>query len=315
MLRNFKLLSKINKDSIMFSKRKKIEFPPGTFIPTPARVMAILQLCIAFTVIISSMGYPFMGELFANKSRLLLYHTVMGGNISTTLNSDTPRAQQYRQYLERNAERFEKLPFKQKSEIIQQHSALLANSHPSFLTKLGRSFHILAFELPALEQAWLLLSIIIPILVLKRVEGAARAAWLLPLLVLAYAIDNRWHSVNGDNPEEAKLFPSEQIIVQDYLKTPLSNNILEQEGQLRQGWKLYLIKEWAKEVPSQDKELFEKQAEEGEYAFDVARLEANSKDKLLELTPFQKQESLTLLFCYLLWNVSLAWCLNKYVRQ
>ena len=65
----------------MFRKRTKKIYPPGTFIPTPARVCAIIQLCVAFTVLIWNMATPFAGELFNVKSKMILYHDVMGISI------------------------------------------------------------------------------------------------------------------------------------------------------------------------------------------------------------------------------------------
>ena len=53
-------------------------FPPGTFIPTSQRLMAIGQLCLVFSLMLWYMIQPFMGEYFALRSRMLLYEYVMG---------------------------------------------------------------------------------------------------------------------------------------------------------------------------------------------------------------------------------------------
>ena len=66
----------------MFKKpKKKRHFPPGTFIPTRARVLAILQLCIAFSVICYNMGTPFLGEVFDVREQQSLYQSIMNNHL------------------------------------------------------------------------------------------------------------------------------------------------------------------------------------------------------------------------------------------
>lgn len=272
------------------------------------RVMAILQLIIAFTVVMSSGGYPFMGELFAFKSKGLLFHTVIGD--ATLLSTpSTPALEQYRQLLERNRSRFSLLPENQKESIMEQYRSLQEQSEKSFSAKFMRGIRILAFELPAFERAWLFLSIVVCVLLLMRVEGAAVAAWLLPVLTLCYAVDNQWNGSRHAISSDIYLFPSEEVIVREYLKEPLSNNILEQKPQLLLGWKRYLIQEWAQQLPSSSPEAFETQAEDGEFAFNVARIKALSKDTKPTL-PFQQRQSMFMILLYLIWNILFAWQAN-----
>lgn len=295
----------------MFRKRERKVFPAGTFIPKPARIMAILQLCLAFTVILSIGSYPFVGELFAHKSDLLLYHTVMG-NAKLAGNSDNARAQQYKELLNRNSARFEQLPELQKALIIQRHNALQAKSESTFLNKLGRSLHIFFFELTVLEWLWIILSIVIPLLVLLKIEGAVQASWLLPLVAVLYGFTNYFYAPSKSLSAADQLFPTEQVIVQNYLKHPLGDTIAEQHDQLLHGWHLYLIKEWAHQEPLVDPILFIAQAETGEYAFDVARLNALIEQGGSKKTDFNKREPLSLLILYILWNVLVAWMINRY---
>lgn len=288
-----------------------MQISSNIFIPIPARVVAILQLCIAFTMILSNMGYPFMGELFANRSAQLIFDTVIGVNSEkVAAASDSPRALQYNRYQQRNAARFSQLSEAQKSYILEQYDALQAKNRASFFSKLKRSIHILIFEISPWEQAWLLLSIVVCILILMRVEGAVQAIWLLPLLASVYAIDNRLHGADVGMTHEASLFPSEQVIIENYLNEPLSGGITEQEEQLRKGWQLYLVREWAKVEPSQTVNIFEEQVEIGEFAFDLARLDAQIKDRNVEASPFRRKESVSLLALYLLWNLFLAGFVN-----
>lgn len=287
----------------MFRKRQKKYFAPGTFIPTPARIVAILQLCIAFTVILSSASYPFLGEIFHNKAQAMLYSDVMGNVSAVDASEDKER-------LIRNAQRFDALPEKERVQIQKAYHDLQDNAKTTFFEKVSRSFSILAAQLPAFKQAWIFFSIAIALLLLLRIEGAVYAAWLLPVIALAYAWDNTTHGLQQKMSEEERLFPSEAIIVRDYLNEPLSSNILEQQKQLQHGWQLYLIDKWNRQKPSKDVLVFKQQIEEGEFKFNLARIKARefeSNDSVL----FRQKEHVLTLLLYVLWNLFFAWTVNR----
>ncbi len=279
----------------------KKTFPPGTFIPTAARVCAIIQLCLVFSIFLWNAAQPFTSELFTLKSQLLLYQDVLG----IPAQPDLPTDKQTR--LAHNAADFRQLPEKQKLALLANYAALEVQLQRTFLDKFTRSVHILIMEIPPFELAWLVFSAVIAIMLLKRVEGAAQAVWLLPLLAALYAFDSRWQ---GTPPPqgEVHLYPTEQVLVDDYLKQPLSANIFEQQSQLQEAWKLYLVDAWAQQTPSTDPMLFEQQAQQGEFAFNVMRLENRpsmvSQARVPGKTPL---EPLWLLSLYLFWNTYFAY--------
>lgn len=288
----------------MFRKRVKKEFPPGTFIPRPARIAAILQLCFAFTAFIWACGYPFMGELFDTKSQMLLYQNVMG---VLPINQKAIQSDGYIKNLERNAERFKNLPEYIKNNILKGYKKLNDKISKSFFEKFKKSVQILILGISPFEQAWIFFAVIISVLILKKREGAAQAAWLLPLIVLLYVSD-QWHRPAIPN-KEALLFPSEKIIVEEYLQGRLSERISEQQEELKIGWKKYLIDHWAHEMPSEDLSRFELQAEQGEFNFNLERINVvNESNK----NSFVIKSSMGLLTLYLIWNVFFAWIVNKY---
>lgn len=272
----------------MFKKKKK-EFPPGTFIPTPARVVAIIQLCLAFTAMMWSMGHPFMGDLFAVKSKLLVYEEVI-----------------------RDSARFALLPATQQEQIKEDYASLQKKTDIPFATKLERSFSILAWETPSFELAWIFFSVVISLMLLMRIEGALHAVWLLPLIVAAYAINNQLNGVPPQMTPEARLFPTEEHLVHSYIPGGLNPNIMEQREQLLRAWKTYLVVEWAHERPSDDEVAFNQQVDTGAYAFSVARLEALPKEqKTTDPSFLHKKDSIFILALYFLWNLFFAWYVNK----
>ena len=296
----------------MFAKsRRKKEFPPGTFIPKPARIMAILQLCVAFTLVFWTCSLPFMGDLFTYKSKMLLYQDVMGDS-ALLQKLDAAKAEQLKSKLERNSERFKQLPRHQRLKILEGYNSVQKLASASFFEKLQKSALIFLFGLPPIELAWLILAVAISILLLLKIEGASHAAWLLPIIVLAYAFDNQFYGKSSlPSPDEA-LFPSEQVIVNNYLREPLSSSIKAQHEQLAHGWQRYLIQEWAKQTPSENVNTFQGQAEAGEYAFNVARAEAMAGVKeQSHFAALRAKESVIYLFIYFLWNFYFAWVVNR----
>lgn len=279
----------------MYRRRIQQEFPPNTFIPFPARVVAILQLCLAFSLLLWQASQPFMGDLFRIKSQMLMYQDVMG------IGDENHKIR-----LERNAEHFAALPDNLKRILVEKYDFLQEQLSHSFRQKLHRLFHLFAYGISSYELSWILFSVIIAILVLKRTEGAQHATWILPGLALLFLFDNHRNGVVADTPENS-LFPSEQEIVQNYLQEPFSKDIFQQREQLLKGWHVYLVKEWAKEDPSEMLPLFQQQAEKGEFLFNVSRL--------LKQNPFQnhsspKKSHLFLLFLYLGWNLFFACFIN-----
>jgi len=170
----------------------------------------------------------------------------------------------------------------------------------------------LLYDLPALEQLWILLSIVIVLLLIFNIEGAKQAVWLLPIVVMCYAVDNYLTGTKPHVQADVALFPSEQTISNDYLYQPLSANIFEQQQQLQKGWQLYLIREWAQELPSEEQSSFDLQAEKGEFAFTLARLDKlNEESRLDRAALFHERKSWLMLLLYLIWNLFFAYQISR----
>lgn len=242
-----------------------------------------------------------MGDLFRVKSQMLVYQDVMGRD----MRNDTPAEHKIR--LERNAKRFANLPKSLKEDIAEKYAILQEQLNFSFGQKIKRLLQIFAYGVSPYELAWIFFSIVIPILLLKRIEGARHAAWLLPVMALLFLFENQKANVLLD-PEQT-IFPSEHKIIHTYLKEPLGADILKQREQLLHGWLLYLITEWAHEAPSDDAATFQVQAEKGEFLFNIERLEFVPEKWI------QPKTSLLLLCVYLAWNFFFAWYVNRHLKR
>lgn len=247
----------------MFRKRVKKFFPEGTFIPTPARVLAIIQLCLAFSAILWNAADPFMGKLFSIKSQLLLQEHVLT-----------------------QKEQFLQLPTDLQDFILTEYAKAQKTLAEPFSSRIKESLRILIVELPLYERAWLLFSVLIPILLLKKVEGAQYAIWILPLIAGVYGIHNYNHGISSPNAERA-LFPTEDYLVSAYLDEPLSTEVLKQQDQLKQAWEQYITAEW-----------------KSEYFFHAARIQKISQD--LKVSKWKQKQPELLLYLYFFWNVLVA---------
>lgn len=278
----------------MFKKRVKKEYPQGTFIPGPARIVCIIQLCLAFSLIFWQASQPFMGDLFRTKSTMLLYEDVMGINKHQ---SDLIK-------LENNKARFNNLPSSLKEKLLNQYLLIEKELHTSFKSKLKEVFSIFFIKMSPYELIWMALSIIIPIMLLKKVEGAKQGVWLIPVITLIFALDNRMY---GKFQHQEDLYPTEKVLTEVYLKEDLKGNIYDQQTQLLKGWNLYLINEWLNDVPSNDPIVFSEQIEKGEFLFNLNILKNRTKEPYDYRSPI----SLFLLSLMIGWNFFLAWIIYK----
>ncbi|MBA3722709.1 MAG: hypothetical protein H0W88_09960 [Parachlamydiaceae bacterium] len=288
--------------------RKKKEFPVGTFIPFPKRLLAILQLCIAFSIILSYASQPFMGEYFSLKSDMLLYEYVTG-------NSTLLKSPEQKDKLARNANRFALLPEHQLGHINRNYQKLYDYSTRPFLSKITDGLRALVSYVPSFEQAWIIFSVLIAVFLLLKIEGAARAAWLLPIIVLAYGIDNRLNGNDNKITPDVAMIPTEDVIVKDFLKEPLNSGLEEQHTQLKKGWEKYLATTWNSENKLENKS-WDQLVEEGEFNFNLARLEKrplNIPTNWIQL--FNEKKSYFILIIFFLWNLYFAWMVNRSVKD
>ena len=282
------------------SSRPHKHFPPGTFIPTPQRLMAIAQLCIAFSLLIWYMVQPFMGEYFNLRSRMLIYEYAFG-------TSDLLKKAGEEEKLMRQAERFSLLSDNQKQVLLKDYQQLQEYGNRPTYQKILDGLRTLMLDIPPFEQAWIFFSITIAILILLKVEGAKSAAWLLPLIVLVYSVDNQLYGKSYFSPD-LPLFPTEENIVQNYLHEPLSSSLLEQQLQLKKGWNNYLIDQWTIHHDVNNTH----QLEEAEFQFTLARLGLFHNQPRSEwLNVFHEKLHSFWLLLFIGWNVLFAWIVSR----
>lgn len=266
---------------------------------TAIKILVILQLCLVFSVLMWTLAGPFSAEYFATQSSRLMHKAVIGDGAGDGKQ-------------ERLAQRFAALPQEQQQGILDSYDRLQKRSEKGFWVRSGEAMSALLIYLPPFTQAWIFFSLVICIMLLLRIEGAVMAAWLLPLIALAYGVDNRLSGDQRGHAYDGDLFPSEQYLVDRYLGKPLNGSMEEQHQQLTLGWRRYLAAEWAHEQPSEDPDTLIAQAEEGEYAFDVARLQRHiAADHEAQVSQVHVQKPIPLLIAYMLWNLFFAYSINR----
>lgn len=277
------------------NKRPSKVYPPGTFIPFPQRLLAILQLCVVFSAILWIIAQPFMGDYFAIKKRMLLYESVMG---IPSLSKESRSIEA----LKKQQNWFNELPTNEKLQVTKAYQTLDHFLARSAAIKMIDGLQFFFKDISLLLLGWLVFSVIIPILVLKKVEGAKQVVWILPILAIAYTANNIYYGVTPTISPDNPLFPTEKILIEKGFMNEISNlSLIEQKKQLEEAWNAYLIKTWN---PDSKLPLLEY----AQFQFTAARL------KLLHAQPYftwlrtnhQKDHPLWLSL-YILWNFIFAW--------
>lgn len=286
------------RNSMKTQQRKEI--PPEAFIPTPQRILAIIQLSIAFSALLWFFMQPFMGEYFTLRSRMLPYEYIMG--TSPLLKKDELSGKK----LERNSNRFQTLSDDQQQILLMDYRELSDYASRPAIQKIVDGAKVVLLTIPPFEFAWIVFSIIISILILLKYEGARAAAWLLPLIVIAYSLDNQLTGYSVTAPDTS-LFPSEERVLREYLEEPLATSPLKQKEQLERGWKNYLIREWSGDVEG----TYEQKVEEGEFYFTLERLNLMHGQPRSEwLNTFHERLNPLILLLFLVWNLFFAYSMS-----
>jgi hypothetical protein len=234
---------------------------------------------------------PFMGEHFALRSRMLPYEYLMG----TSAFIQNPQDKK---------ERFERLPEKEKQGILEDYRVLQEYARRPFLQKMERGIRVLVQEIPPFEQAWIFFSILISILILVKREGAKQAAWILPLITLAFIADNLLSGTSPLPSLDQKLIPTEAFIIDNYLLLPEGSQATKED--LEKGWKSYLIKNWSPQS----------QVEEGEYNFTLARMQSLKFQSISDWLPSYHQKMNPLIFLIFVgWNTFFAWKMHPLKKR
>lgn len=297
----------------MFKKRTKKTFPAGTFLPFPERVLAIINLCLTFTLLIWCLANPFLSKYFDIKSKTLLYQFVIGESKSFE-NIDKNKNVLQSSLAERNYQKFKDLPFEKQKNLLNEFKNLHTPLQLNFFEKCAVAIRHLIEEVPPLKLSWIFFSIVITILALKKVEGAKEVIWILPAIAICYLISISFNQNEINSVKKEKdIFPSEKYLINRYLNGTLSSGIVQQRSELLRGWQLYLIEEWSgmklSEEDLTNPIIFQKGVEEGEYRFTLARIEL-SKD--LETNIKKREvESSVLVGMYVIWNLIFAFTIGR----
>lgn len=282
----------------MFAPKKKV-IPPGVLLPSKTRLVIILHLCILFSIISWIFLEPFMGNLYHYRTQLSLYETVMGNPHALEKMQDSAEKSALTEKLTRNAARFASLSEAESGIILDSYEQFTARNEPTAFEKFKGAFHTLLSLSPYL-QGWLLLSFAACLFLLLRIEGGAPATWLLFFLACAFTIQNQYQGIAPPKDPDAHLFPSEQILLTEYLHEEPASSISDQYDQLKRGWEQYLITAWGNG-----------DAEEGEFLFNLNRLKLwiEAPAELHRNASFK--HSLWLLIPFCLWNLFFALFVNR----
>lgn len=246
------------------------------------KAFILLHLCLACTYLCWLVILPYVKEIVSYKSHISLYESVLSKRQLLTCLSDEDQ------------------------RVIQEGYSQMGQHRPaSFWNQFGQAFWT---ETPPFALAWLFFSLVIPILFLFSIEGAALSAWILPCIVVGYG-----GFLFETTPKHSEgIFPKEQYVLENYVNQD-GKISRSKRDQLILGWHRYLIQEWAQESPLVDPSLYQEQLDKGFFAFNVARLKriAEGKGDEVVTAGFSTPPSWLRIGCYFIWNCLFAWIINR----
>lgn len=274
----------------------------STYLPLSSRIVTILHMSFAFWVIVWPLLSPFLLSHYELKSRLLPYQNVMGIKIA----EDSA----YSGQLARNQVRFSSLPDAARDEIAAKYDELTKESELSAGEKGSLGLKRLLLGTSPWLLAWAFSSVVLSLLLLKRIEGSQGATFGLLLLALSFVYFNGGRPKPAE-PKEFSVYPTEKEIVEDYLEEPLSPSIFTQHEQLNKGFEIYLIKKWAEKTPSNDPDTYRLQVEEGQFYFNLAKLDALKDEPVNNQEVKIYRKGFLFYLSFLFWNVFFALFMSR----
>jgi len=142
-------------------------------------------------------------------------------------------------------------------------------------------------------------SLLLCFMILFRVDGAVGATVILPLLALLLFFSSPWEEEGRD-----VLYPTETVLIKDYLREEPELSLTKQHEQLGRAWETYLATSWGEKEGI----TFSDKVERGKFYFHVAQLKEGGQEKMPAVFP----PFVPLLF-FFLWNV-LFFVLMMYFR-
>lgn len=276
------------------------------FVATPLRVVTIVHLCWVFTYLVWVTARPALEDHMAFKTHMTLCKTVMGHQ-DLTAGLPEPEKGLALEKLDRHAKRFSHLSAPDQERVREHYGRLLIQPSLGSAGYFRQAGWQLVAGIPPFVQAYLFFSLLICFFLLLRIEGAAPAAWLLPLIIAIFTYTNQAHAPLPTPRADASLYPTEQEILPSTASHALRPSISQQYGLLKRGWEEFLISHYAKETPSPNPEDRALQLEEGEFWFNLARLDRYEQ---AALTPRQgsreQRESLLLELLMIGWSLFFA---------
>jgi hypothetical protein len=282
--------------------KKKPQVPKEVYLPTFSRVITIIHMSFAFSLLMWGCIQPFMGEHFSYQWRMALYKTVMGHEDILRKVSDEAYGETEAK-LQVNASYFKQLPLDMQNFVLRGFDEIQEKVQTPFSAKFKQAMNIIALEMHPFAQSWIAFSLVICVMLLLRIEGASHATWILPFITIVFAYNNLFLSPPPSRAADQALFPSESYLTETYLAEPLKDGIMEQREQLMFAWKKYLVKEWSPKEDASEAEKFQ----EGEYLFTLERLKALQNDSTPQLKGRLNTQIHSLQLCgFIAWNLFFA---------
>lgn len=258
------------------------------------RFFCIVQLCIGFSLFLWALCYPYLGNHYETKKKLLIIESALGDTSGTAWKYAT---ESERATLQKNAKKAALLPKAERESLQRLKDSSLQKSSPaSFLSYLTQNPYFFLYAA---------FSILSPLLILLDHRAKRGIIIFLPLIALCFSFDNLLFApVKPKTPEE-QLFPTEKEI-----KASLA---YEELYTLEQGLEAFLIEKYLNQLPSKNREIRKEQKEEAHYRLLFKRALLQNSDAVSSFP--QERKTKGFLFLFLLWNILFSLIAYKEIKK
>jgi len=257
-----------------------------------ARILAILQLILAFLFLTLWFLNPYLQGLYSHRNEIFLAKTTLG-DLELLSHLPDDQREEAKTKLLFYQERFSALP-EAKKELIEayltQHQREVSKP---FKAKLRDSLDNLFFGPPLMLQLWVLAAIVLSIGLLKEAPWVRSAAFFLPLLIFLLLLQFPFREKLPPSHTE-KLYPTEERLKN------FSGELLNNKESFERAFEAYLIENHTRDGNGT--------LEEATFNFNVALITAKRAD---QNRPIPKEGSPLFMLLFFGWNLFFAFQIQE----
>lgn len=268
------------------------------------RVLIILHLCLAFSILLYLIGFPFLGAHFSLRSDLLVVESALGK--STLLQKiDPAKADLSLQSLSYKRDYLKELNEIDRKSLLDAEALIHEQMGYSAGERLGTLQRFFA-SIPLSLWAWIFLSVFFSVKMLKELPLPPLRIWILPLLAFIYCIEN--YERGRLSPLESLIPPEPTLALKVEGRNDHESWLQNEQSKVKEAWSRFLLSQYGK---SEDHPAAKREAL-AEMRFQMAWIKKMNPNRFILL---QERHALLTLLLFLFWNLYFAFKTSRSGQQ